>query len=127
MNVDATLTLDSAGGVLAIPSAALNRGNTVLVTADSPSAANGTLMEGIGGDSEQYYSVPVEVGVSDDSYIEIISGLQEGDTVAYIPNHLLGQLRDGQHDDDTWRRHGQRYHQRRARRRYGRRAWRVLI
>lgn len=78
MNVDATITLDSAGGVLAIPSAALNRGNTVLVTADSPSAANGTLMEGIGGDSEQYYSVPVEVGASDDSYIEIISGLQEG-------------------------------------------------
>ena len=26
----------------------------------------------------------VETGVSDDSYIEIISGLQEGDTVAYL-------------------------------------------
>ena len=95
MNVDATITLDSAGGVLAIPSAALNRGNTVLVTADSPSAANGTLMEGIGGDSEQYYSVPVEVGVSDDSYIEIISGLQEGDTVAYIPTTSSGSFEMG--------------------------------
>ena len=95
MNVDATITLDSAGGVLAIPSAALNRGNTVLVTADSPSAANGTLMEGIGGDGEQYYSVPVEVGVSDDSYIEIISGLQEGDTVAYIPTTSSGSFEMG--------------------------------
>ena len=42
MSVDATITLDSAEDVLAIPSAALNRGDTVLVTADSPSAANGT-------------------------------------------------------------------------------------
>ena len=29
--------------------------------------------------------VSVETGASDDSYIEILSGLQEGDTVAYIP------------------------------------------
>ena len=80
MNVDAAITLQSASGVLAIPSGALNRGNTVLVTADSPSAANGTAIEG--GD---YCSVPVEIGASDSSYIEITSGLQEGDTVAYIP------------------------------------------
>lgn len=80
MNVDAAITLQSASGVLAIPSGALNRGNTVLITADSPSAANGTAMEG-----GEYYSVPVEIGASDSSYIEIISGLQEGDTVAYIP------------------------------------------
>ena len=85
MNVDATITLNSATDVLAIPSAALNRGNTVLVTADSPSAANGTLSEATGEDGEQYYSVTVEVGTSDDSYLEILSGLQEGDTVVYIP------------------------------------------
>ncbi len=80
MNVDAVITLESASGVLAIPSGALNRGNTVLVTADSPSAANGTAIEG-----GEYYSVPVEIGASDSSYIEIVSGLREGDTVAYIP------------------------------------------
>ena len=85
MNVDAAITLQSASGVLAIPSGALNRGNTVLVTADSPSAANGTAIEG--GD---YCSVPVEIGASDSSYIEIISGLQEGDTVAYIPTTSSG-------------------------------------
>ena len=46
-------------------------------------------------DGEQYYSVPVEVGVSDDSYIEIISGLQEGDTVAYIPTTSSGSFEMG--------------------------------
>ena len=102
MSVDATITLDSAEDVLAIPAAALNRGDTVLLTADSPSAANaeaqqpedGTDAEtpAGGGDAEtagdeasQYVSVQVTTGISDDSYIEITSGLQEGDTVVYIP------------------------------------------
>ena len=85
MSVDATITLDSAEDVLAIPSAALNRGDTVLVTADSPSAANGTLVEATTEGGEDYYSVEVTTGVSGDDYIEITSGLQEGDTVAYIP------------------------------------------
>lgn len=49
MNVDAVITLRSASNVLAIPAGALNRGNTVLVTADSPSAAGGTPVEGGGG------------------------------------------------------------------------------
>ena len=85
MSVDATVELASAEDVLAIPSAALNRGDTVLVTADSPSAANGTLVESTTEDGEDYYSVEVITGVSGDDYIEIVSGLQEGDTVAYIP------------------------------------------
>ena len=85
MSVDATITLDSAEDVLAIPSAALNRGDTVLVTADSPSAASGTLVESTTEGGEDYYSVEVTTGVSGDDYIEITSGLQEGDTVAYIP------------------------------------------
>lgn len=38
MNVDAEIVLSSADGVLAIPSLAVNRGDTVLVTSDSPSA-----------------------------------------------------------------------------------------
>ena len=85
MSVDATIELASAEDVLAIPSAALNRGDTVLVTANSPSAANGTLVESTAEDGEDYYSVEVTTGVSGDDYIEIVSGLQEGDTVAYIP------------------------------------------
>ena len=91
-----------AEDVLAIPAAALNRGDTVLVTADSPSAAGaeaqqpedgtdaetsagGGDAETAGDESSQYVSVQVTTGISDDSYIEITSGLQEGDTVVYIP------------------------------------------
>ena len=108
MSVDATIELSSAENVLAIPTAALNRGNTVLVTADSPSAVNAVTQapedmdssaapEGGGAaptevpeengaaGQQQYVSVPVTVGISDDNYIEITSGLQEGDVVAYIP------------------------------------------
>lgn len=85
MSVDATIELASAQDVIAIPSAALNRGNTVLVTADSPSAASGTLMESAEEGGEAYYSVAVTIGVSGDDYIEITSGLQEGDIVAYLP------------------------------------------
>ena len=80
MNVDAEIVLSSADGVLAIPGMAVNRGNTVLITADSPSAANALDQEAPDG----YVYVQVETGVSDDSYIEITSGLQEGDTVAYL-------------------------------------------
>ena len=111
MSVDATIELESAQDVLAIPTAALNRGNTVLVTADSPSAVNavsqapedtesmeapeGTeeLPSDLPADSstgEQYVSVPVTVGISDDNYIEITSGLQEGDVVVYIPTTSSG-------------------------------------
>lgn len=80
MTVDAVITLDSAEDALAIPSAALQRGNTVLITADSPSAAG---LQGENADG--YVSVEVTTGTSDDSYTEILSGLQEGDVVAYIP------------------------------------------
>ena len=79
MNVDAEIVLSSADDVLAIPSLAVNRGDTVLVTSDSPSAANALEQEA----PEGYAYVQVTTGVSDDSYIEITSGLQEGDTVAY--------------------------------------------
>ena len=80
MNVDAEIVISSADDVLAIPASAVNRGDTVLITADSPSAVNALDQEA----PEGYVYVSVETGVSDDSYIEILSGLQEGDTVAYI-------------------------------------------
>ena len=88
MNVDAEIVLDQAEDVLAIPSGAVNRGDTVLITADSPSAANALDQEA----PEGYVYVSVETGVSDDSYIEILSGLQEGDTVAYIPTSSGGEM-----------------------------------
>ncbi len=89
MSVDATIELESAEDVLIIPAAALNRGNTVLITADSPSAEGVEVPATGDGDGEnaasQYVSVEVTTGVSSDDYIEVTSGLQEGDVVVYIP------------------------------------------
>lgn len=80
MNVDAEIVIEESRDTLAIPCGALNRGDTVLITAGSPSAVNALDQEA----PESYVYVEVETGVSDGSYIEATSGLQEGDTVAYI-------------------------------------------
>lgn len=80
MNVDAVITLSEAENVMSIPNGAVNRGNTVLITDDSPSAANALEQEAPDG----YAYVTVTTGLSDDDYIEITSGLHEGDTVAYL-------------------------------------------
>ena len=89
MNVDVTIVVDSVTDAVSIPIAALERGNVVLITADSPSAVNAvedmTAPEG-------YVYVQVATGLSDDDYIEITSGLTEGDTVAYDPT--AGSLND---------------------------------
>ena len=89
MNVDVTIVVDSVTDAVSIPIAALERGNVVLITADSPSAVNAvedmTAPEG-------YVYVQVTTGLSDDDYIEITSGLTEGDTVAYDPT--AGSLND---------------------------------
>ena len=80
MNATAKITTASVKNVLALPNAALVRGSYVLVTKDSPSAANAeTSMTAPDG----YVYVKVATGISDDDYIEVKSGLQEGDTIAY--------------------------------------------
>lgn len=79
MNVDAEIVIEEAVEVPSIPAGAVSRGNMVLITADSPSAASALDREA----PEGYVYVQVEVGVSDDDYVQILSGLQEGDTVAY--------------------------------------------
>ena len=80
MNATAKITTASVKNVLALPNAALVRGSYVMVTKDSPSAANAeTSMTAPDG----YVYVKVTTGISDDDYIEVKSGLQEGDTIAY--------------------------------------------
>ena len=80
MNATAKITTASVKNVLALPNAALVRGSYVLVTKDSPSAANAeTSMTAPDG----CVYVKVATGISDDDYIEVKSGLQEGDTIAY--------------------------------------------
>ena len=79
MNVDAKIIVDSVEDVIVIPSQAVERRNRVLVTSDSPSAANALEDQAPDG----YVYVEVTTGLSDDSNVAILSGLQEGDTVAY--------------------------------------------
>ena len=81
MNVKAEIELEKAEGVLTIPRAAVLRGNLVLITKDSPSAKNVTLDAA----PEGYVYVSVVCGLSDSEYVQLISGLAEGDVVAYEP------------------------------------------
>ena len=85
MNANAEIVTAEAGNALAVPNAAIVRGGYVLVTKDSPSAANAdpdmTAREG-------YVYVPVKTGVSDDDYTQIISGVTGNDTVAYDPSSV---------------------------------------
>ena len=85
MNANAEIVTAEAGNALAVPNAAIVRGGYVLVTKDSPSAANAdpdmTAPEG-------YVYVPVKTGVSDDDYTQIISGVTGNDTVAYDPSSV---------------------------------------
>lgn len=52
--------------------------------ANNGAAASGTFTSTSDGLPEGYEYVTVEIGMSDEDYVEIISGLEEGDTVAYI-------------------------------------------
>ena len=74
MNVDGVITLDQAEGVLSIPVDALMRGNKVYIKDDSVKEADGAVPAG-------FRSVEVETGLMNDQYVEITSGLSEGDEV----------------------------------------------
>ena len=85
MNANAEIVVAEANNALVVPNAAVVRGSYVLVTKDSPSAANAdTAMEA----PEGFVYVPVKTGVSDDDYTQIVSGIQEGDTIGYDPSSV---------------------------------------
>ena len=83
MNATAEIEVSSASNALAVPNGSVVRGNYVLVTKDSPSAANAvqdmTVPDG-------YVYVKITTGTSDNDSIEVTGGLQEGDTIAYDAN-----------------------------------------
>ncbi len=73
MNVTGTIILDEATDVLAIPADSLMRGNRVYVKDPSAEAEPGV--------PAGFRSVEVETGLISDEYVEITSGLSEGDEV----------------------------------------------
>lgn len=77
MNVSTEIVVSQADDVIAIPVGAVTRGNMVLVKTGANSSEDPSIPEG-------YEYVEVETGISNDSYVEIKSGINEGDEIAYI-------------------------------------------
>ena len=99
MNANAEIVVAEANNALVVPNAAIIRGGYVLVSKKSPSAANAVEdMDAPDG----YVYVKVETGVSDDSYTEIKSGLQEDDTVAYDTSSVSDDYYSDSYSDSIW-------------------------
>ncbi len=87
MNVDAYVILANVENAVAIPADALQRGNVVYVLNSSPTIKSGNYStEGISDRVKNrvpdgFTAINVETGISNANYIEIKSGLQEGDEV----------------------------------------------
>lgn len=86
MNVEAEISIESASHVLTVPLSAINRGNTVYVKGEKTDQ-NDTAPDG-------YYTVTVTCGITNDSYVEILDGLSEGDVV-YAPAQESSQQEMG--------------------------------
>ncbi len=88
MNVDAEIVVSSVTNVLAVPVDAVVRGNQVLVRTektDSADASDGRALEaGSNGIPDGFEYAEVTLGVNNDEYIEIDSGLEEGDVIAIV-------------------------------------------
>ena len=93
MNVDATIVVEESKDALSVPVAAVQRGNTVYVKDASAKNTDNTM---VGGTvlPDGWRAVEVETGLSDDTSIEITSGLSEGDTV-YVPQVQAQSSSDG--------------------------------
>lgn len=102
MNVNASIIVGEVKDAIAVPVAAIQRGDTVYVkntddtqtdTAGTPdqqttSAVNGKSRPqsstAVSKVPDGYHAVSVKTGLSDDSYIEVTSDLTEGDII-YVP------------------------------------------
>ncbi len=76
MNVSADIIVEEAKDVLTVPLSAVQRGNTVLVAGEGALNKEGGL-----ADAAKLVSVDVTIGRSDNDYIEVLTGLAEGDIV----------------------------------------------
>lgn len=83
MNIDVEITTSKAKDVLTIPLTAVNRGNVVYIKGEKTNNTDKA--------PEGYKSVRIETGIYNNEYIEIKSGLKEGDTV-YTPTTSSQEL-----------------------------------
>ena len=81
MNVDCEIDITHVSDVVRIPAGAVSRGNQVLVlTGENTGGTDETT-----GLPAGFTYREVTIGVSDGDFVEITSGIEEGDTIAYIP------------------------------------------
>ncbi len=90
MNVDGDIIQDEAADTLMVPVDALMRGNRVYVKDDTVTEAQGNVPAG-------FRAVEVETGLTNDSHVQILSGLSEGDVVyvAESSNNNSGMFQMG--------------------------------
>lgn len=89
MNVSAKIIVERAQGALSIPVEAVNSDSTVLVPGEGALGPDGSV-----ADLSKAESRPVTLGRGDQEYIEITSGLQEGDVVL-VPVQVSGDMTSG--------------------------------
>lgn len=86
MNVSAVILCETAENALCVPVSAVARGGTVKVPGPGAMTEDGSAV----ADETKVESRTVTLGRSDDAYIEILSGLQEGDTVLVADGETEG-------------------------------------
>ena len=94
MNVQAYILLGTSKNALCIPSAALMRGNQVYIQDESVTTTDGIVPIG-------FRAVDVKTGLANANYVEILSGLSEGDKV-YVENtsNDTDQYEEGEYYDE---------------------------
>ena len=95
MNVNAEIITENAENILTVPLTAVDRGNRVKVYKGTETALSDATT------APEYETVEVETGISDDNYIEIISGLNEGDVVVVEKTNVAAKsIYDMMYSDD---------------------------
>ena len=91
MNVSAHIIVERAENALCVPAAAVNSDGTVLVAGEGAFAEDGVTI----ADPSKIESRPVTLGRGNQDYVEITSGLEEGETVLLPIQSTGGMPSDG--------------------------------
>lgn len=81
MNVDAEIILYQKEAVLSVPADAVSRGNIVKVVAEDSEITDTDQQIKTMPDGVRYREVVVELGINNDDYVEVVSGLNDGDKI----------------------------------------------
>ena len=87
MNVSADIVVERTTGVLCVPVSAVNSDGTVLVAGPGTLSEDGLTI----ADLSKAERRPVELGRSNEEYIEITSGLSQ-DEVVLVPDQATGSM-----------------------------------